>query len=89
MGTFNVQVYADGDKAYDKAAAKQHTSLSNKFVVSATLLKNVPREQWPQYYDRVCAIYREIYRETWSHPPTAKCLANCPSIMIYDDHEVG
>lgn len=84
-----VQVYADGDKAFDKAAAKQNTGLSNKFVVSEALLRDVPPEQWPQYYDSVCDIYREIYRETWNHPPTAKCLANCPSIMIYDDHEVG
>ncbi|GAQ85600.1 hypothetical protein KFL_002440060 [Klebsormidium nitens] len=82
------QVYADGDKAFDKAAAREHTSLSNKFAVAEDMLKGIPWEQWPQYYDRICAIYREIYRETWAHPPTARCLATCPSIMIYDDHEV-
>lgn len=51
-------------------------------------LKELPPDQWITQQDVICEYYREVYRDTWRHPPTAKCLANCPSLMIYDDHEV-
>ncbi|KAH9321321.1 hypothetical protein KI387_015960, partial [Taxus chinensis] len=45
-------------------------------------------DEWKHYRDDICESYREVYRETWQHPPTAKCLANCSNLMIYDDHEI-
>jgi len=38
-------------------------------------------------HPRIEELYRELYRETWSHPPTAKCLANVPNLTVYDDHD--
>jgi phosphodiesterase/alkaline phosphatase D-like protein len=51
-------------------------------------LKGLPPDQWINHQGAICEFYREVYRDTWRHPPTAKCLANCPNLMIYDDHEV-
>ena len=51
-------------------------------------LREVPPDQWIKHQGVICEYYREVYRDTWRHPPTAKCLANCPNLMIYDDHEV-
>lgn len=51
-------------------------------------LKGLPPDQWINHQGTICEYYREVYRDTWRHSPTAKCLANCPSLMIYDDHEV-
>lgn len=51
-------------------------------------LRGVPPEEWINHQESICERYREVYRDTWAHPPTAKCLASCPNLMIYDDHEV-
>jgi len=32
-------------------------------------------------------VYRTVYRETWSHPPTAHVLANTSNLTIFDDHD--
>lgn len=61
---------------------------SDRFRKSMEKLKDVPREKWIDHGDVICEYYREVYRDTWRHAPTAKCLANCPNLMIYDDHEV-
>jgi PhoD-like phosphatase len=34
------------------------------------------------------AQYRRLYVETWSAPAVAEVLASCPSIMMWDDHEI-
>jgi len=34
------------------------------------------------------AAYRRHYVETWSHPDVAPVLATCPSVMMWDDHEI-
>jgi len=44
-------------------------------------------EEFIKLHPQIEELYRQIYRETWSHPPTAKALANCPSLSIYDDHD--
>lgn len=44
-------------------------------------------EQYRALHPRIEELYRQLYRETWSHPPTAKCLANVPNLTIYDDHD--
>ena len=33
-------------------------------------------------------MYRNLYRRTWSHAPTAFVLAHTANLMIFDDHEV-
>ena len=34
------------------------------------------------------AAYRRHYVNTWSHPAVAKVLGSCPSLMMWDDHEI-
>jgi hypothetical protein len=34
------------------------------------------------------AAYRQHYADTWSHPDVAPVLARCPSVMMWDDHEI-
>lgn len=45
-----------------------------------------PRTRLPAE-DRTTA-YRRHYVETWSHPDVASVLATCPSVMMWDDHEI-
>ncbi|XP_024371364.1 uncharacterized protein [Physcomitrium patens] len=82
------QIYGDGDKRQDAEAGADKDAWSDRFRKGIELLKGVRPEQWIEHQDAVCEFYREVYRDTWRHPPTAKCLANCPNLMIYDDHEV-
>jgi len=32
--------------------------------------------------------YRRLYVHTWSNPDVANALASCPSVMMWDDHEI-
>ncbi|KAJ7570564.1 hypothetical protein O6H91_01G126000 [Diphasiastrum complanatum] len=82
------QIYGDGDKMIDAEAGSDRDRWSDRFRLAKDMLNNVPKEQWQDHRDEICEKYREVYRETWQHLPTAKCLANCPNLMIYDDHEV-
>ncbi|WP_438031865.1 alkaline phosphatase D family protein [Sorangium sp. So ce204] len=34
------------------------------------------------------AAYRRHYVQTWSHPDVAAVLGSCPSVMMWDDHEI-
>lgn len=43
--------------------------------------------QYKELHPRIEELYRELYRETWSHPPTQRVLANVPNLTIYDDHD--
>jgi hypothetical protein len=82
------QIYGDGDKRQDAEAGADEDKWSDRFRVGQSLLKKLPQDEWVQRRDAICEKYREVYRATWRHPPTATCLANCPNLMIYDDHEV-
>ncbi len=82
------QIYGDGDKRQDAEAGTDEDKWSDRFRVGQNLLKNLRQDEWVQHRDAICEKYREVYRATWRHPPTATCLANCPNLMIYDDHEV-
>ncbi|KAJ7535968.1 hypothetical protein O6H91_12G052000 [Diphasiastrum complanatum] len=82
------QIYGDGDKMIDAEAGADRDKWSDRFRLAKHLLNNVPKEHWEDHREKICEEYRKVYRETWQHPPTAKCLANCPNLMIYDDHEV-
>jgi phosphodiesterase/alkaline phosphatase D-like protein len=37
---------------------------------------------------RILELYRKLYFWAWNHPPTRDVLANAPSLMIWDDHEI-
>eukprot|EP01018_Ginkgo_biloba_P005135 Gb_04273 [translate_table: standard] len=82
------QIYGDGDKRYDAEAGCDHDKWSNRFQRAREKLGKMGLDEWKNCKDEICESYREVYRETWQHPPTAKSLANCPNIMIYDDHEI-
>ncbi|KAL3694289.1 hypothetical protein R1sor_007940 [Riccia sorocarpa] len=80
------QIYGDGDKLLDAGA--EPSDWSDCFRKSCSLLSTYSKDRWVEHYNTVCEYYREVYRRTWHHLPTAYCLANCPNLMIYDDHEV-
>ncbi|BBN06633.1 hypothetical protein MPTK1_3g22730 [Marchantia polymorpha subsp. ruderalis] len=82
------QIYGDGDKLLDAEAGEEPGDWSDCFKKSNSLLADFTKDQWEEHYETVCEFYREVYRRTWRHLPTAYCLANCPNLMIYDDHEV-
>jgi phosphodiesterase/alkaline phosphatase D-like protein len=37
---------------------------------------------------RILETYRDLYRATWSHPPTRDVLASVSNLAIWDDHEI-
>ncbi|KAL2633411.1 hypothetical protein R1flu_004890 [Riccia fluitans] len=83
------QIYGDGDKMLDAAAGSEPGDWSDCFKKSCSLLSNyTSKDQWVEHYGTICEYYREVYRRTWRHGPTLYCLANCPNLMIYDDHEI-
>jgi hypothetical protein len=46
------------------------------------------READVRLAEKIMEMYRELYRETWSHPPTAEFLASIPNIMMLDEFDV-
>lgn len=46
-----------------------------------------PKQWFPKYADKICHLYRQLYRETWTHPPTAYVLSHTSNLMTYDDHD--
>ncbi|MCO5550235.1 hypothetical protein L7F22_003718 [Adiantum nelumboides] len=82
------QIYGDGDRHLDAGAGKDLDRWSNRFKIAMNMLNNLPSEEWVSKQEEICEKYRQVYRDTWKHPYTAKCLAHCPSLMIYDDHEI-
>ncbi|MCO5557872.1 hypothetical protein L7F22_011444 [Adiantum nelumboides] len=82
------QIYGDGDRHLDAGAGKDLDKWSNRFKIAMNMLNNLPSEEWVSKQEEICEKYRQVYRDTWKHPYTAKCLAHCPSLMIYDDHEI-
>lgn len=82
------QIYGDGDRNLDAGAGKDRDKWSNRFKIAKHMLRNEPNSQWTEKKEEICEKYREVYRETWKHRETAKCLARCPNLMIYDDHEI-
>ena len=71
---FGDQIYADFyNDVYDKCI---------------DVLKKSPREDWPLVAETVRDMLREEYRLTFTAKLEATALANCPSLMQYDDHEI-
>lgn len=87
------QIYGDGDKREDADVSEEVSgkkdAWSDRFELGMKHLQEFRPEEWGMaQQEKICEYYREVYRDTWRHLPTAQCLANCPSLMIYDDHEV-
>eukprot|EP00611_Tribonema_gayanum_P026730 TRINITY_DN6439_c0_g1_i2.p1 TRINITY_DN6439_c0_g1~~TRINITY_DN6439_c0_g1_i2.p1 ORF type:complete len:476 (+),score=151.65 TRINITY_DN6439_c0_g1_i2:85-1428(+) len=43
---------------------------------------------WEPLREQCRDIYANLYRATWSHPPTASALAAVSNLMVLDDHEI-
>lgn len=82
------QVYAD-DMMHDVEGGKASLrDVDCKFLLAKSLIEAEKPEDWPKFEAQISELYRDIYRETWSHPPTKTVLANVPNVMIMDDHEI-
>jgi hypothetical protein len=86
------QVYADHEwsNVQDGETDKEMVLYEGKckYTQALELLEGKPVAEWEQHRDKIKELYREVYRETWGHPPTAQALANVANIMIMDDHEI-
>jgi hypothetical protein len=75
------QVYADSDLSKGLEKGKCTYVQAHNLVKSGKLkgarLDSALRE-----------MYRQDYRESYTHPPTAAVLANVPNLMVNDDHEL-
>ena len=78
------QIYADEKRDNEGDKAKDYQLV---FMTGVNMITDLPTSDWPACAVHIKELYRQLYRETWSHPPTAFVLANCPSLMIYDDHD--
>src|SRR6202034_4127538 len=79
------QIYADEKRTPEEERMEKKYQMV--FRTGVDMLAGIPVDQWPLCSVHIKELYRQLYRETWSHPPTAYVLANCPSLMIYDDHD--
>lgn len=71
------QVYADDADAYVSSTMAYESALR---LARKKITPAVMRE--------IREIYRNAYRQTWSHPTIRQVLASVPNLMILDDHEV-
>jgi hypothetical protein len=80
-------VFHIGDQIYaDEKRDKRH-AVRLVFAHCVEMLNGLPRAEWPVAAEHCKELYRQLYRDTWTHPPTAAVLANCPNLMIFDDHD--
>jgi len=79
------QIYADEKRSLAENEVSEKYQLVFKAAVK--MLNGVKKEEWPVCAQHIKELYRQLYRETWAHPPTAFVMANTPSLTIYDDHD--
>eukprot|EP01006_Ploeotia_vitrea_P026164 TRINITY_DN59132_c0_g1_i1.p1 TRINITY_DN59132_c0_g1~~TRINITY_DN59132_c0_g1_i1.p1 ORF type:complete len:621 (+),score=69.59 TRINITY_DN59132_c0_g1_i1:161-2023(+) len=84
------QVYGDDDyEAMEQGKVDVSVGMAHcVFARAQTIVNGTNPSQWEEVRQEVTELYRDAYRETWNHLPTKIALANCPSIMQYDDHEI-
>eukprot|EP00301_Raphidiophrys_heterophryoidea_P005515 c12305_g1_i1.p1 GENE.c12305_g1_i1~~c12305_g1_i1.p1 ORF type:complete len:529 (-),score=122.64 c12305_g1_i1:185-1771(-) len=91
------QVYSDNDyykvmnglESLDQMLKEaKDAGEDNKFGRAMKLLEGKTRAEFDAYGPQIEECFREIYRETWSWPPTAAVLANVSNVMMVDDHEI-
>eukprot|EP01079_Euglenida_sp_SAG-EU17-18_P002331 gene2331-3164_t len=76
-----------GDEVYSD---DWHEALGgrNTFLDAIDLIAAEPdRALWPRLRPQLRDMYADLFRATWSHPPTAAVLAAVPNVMVADDHE--
>eukprot|EP00440_Ansanella_granifera_P009825 gb/GFBE01010646.1/.p1 GENE.gb/GFBE01010646.1/~~gb/GFBE01010646.1/.p1 ORF type:complete len:518 (+),score=96.82 gb/GFBE01010646.1/:1-1554(+) len=84
------QVYGDSDWFLIEQGKKTVDELGGKckYASAIALIEGLPPEDWPSKAQEIRDLYADVYRETWSHPPTREVLANVSNLMIFDDHEL-
>jgi phosphodiesterase/alkaline phosphatase D-like protein len=77
------QIYADHSRS-----SKVPKDFQNVWTCCLGWLSKDPdKSTWFQKYAyKILHLYRQLYRETWSHPPTAYTLSHVSNLMTYDDH---
>jgi len=86
VSAFAPDVHAEEGKGGETLEKKDHFV----FRKAVSLIKSrgaTTPEAYVALHSEIEELYRELYRETWSHPPTAKCMANVPNLTVYDDHD--
>jgi phosphodiesterase/alkaline phosphatase D-like protein len=58
------------------------------YCVAEALLRGKPADVWKEHRKTIEEHFREVYRRAWSHPSTAKALAQVPNFFVPDDHEI-
>merc|ERR1740117_1251799 len=59
-----------------------------KFCEAEQILEGLGTvQEYEKHREIIIEKFRSVYRDTWSHPPTAKAMANIPNLFIVDDHE--
>eukprot|EP01069_Polyplicarium_translucidae_P000252 Polyplicarium_translucidae@DN1144_c0_g1_i1.p1 len=83
-------VYADTDLYAIENGERTLRGLEDdcRWHIAMEMLKDVPSNEWHLHFEKICEVFRAIYRETWNHPPTKHALANVPNLMILDDHDI-
>lgn len=66
-----------GDQVYADLAFKQ-----GEMILQDTTIAETEKDQ------KILQCYKKIYQETWSAPDLARVLANCSTLMLWDDHEI-
>jgi hypothetical protein len=84
------QIYADDDmgKVEKKKKTLEEITPYSVFAQGLQMLQSTHPSQWDALRPNIIERFRQVYRDTWRHPPTAFVLANVPNLMIYDDHDI-
>ena len=72
-GNVDIVIHA-GDQIYADSVAMQEREASG----------STPSERTAQ----LTSMYRKTYMDTWSAPDIASVLKSCPSLMMWDDHDI-
>jgi len=85
---YNDTDYCDMETGKKESGGTVTADEDCKWNIARKLIIDLPAQDWPMFRRQIFEIFREVYHETWNHPPAKYCLANCPNLMILDDHEV-
>jgi len=89
------QVYIDNDRHMIVDGAEPTNGRTTETIMewcpwcrAEELLKDVPSSDWSTHADDIKESFRDIYRKTWGHGPTAYVLANSMNLFMVDDHSM-
>ena len=72
-GSVDIVIHA-GDQVYADSVAMQEREASGTTA--------------SERIDQLTSMYRKTYMDTWSAPDIADVLKSCPSLMMWDDHDI-